>query len=208
MTQHDHKWRALANFARNSRLLALLDQAGLATLVEHGEIVFAAPGQLLVRQGEVGDTFFLVVVGEVAVTVREAGDKEVARLGPGSFFGEIAVVTRQPRTATVTAAVPTELIRFPREPLVALIQRYPRLREVIGSVGLARSEENLRRAQAGEKAASAEAGLAEALEGDEPGLTEALEGEEPGLAEALEGPEPESGDEVDLTDDDERDGGG
>lgn len=176
MSDYDHKWRALARFAKNSKMLALLDPPGLGRLVAHGEIVLVPSGAVIVRQGEVGDTFYLLIDGEVSVRVHEAGGAEVARLGPGSFFGEIAVVTRQPRTATVVALTQTELIRFPRQPLVDVVRDYPRLREVLSSVGLARSEDNLRRAMSEE-----EEGLAGALEGEvgdaEPGLAELLEGE-------------------------------
>jgi MFS family permease len=62
--------------------------------------VAAGSGQVLVREGEPGDTFVIVATGEVEVTV---GGKPMERLGPGSGFGEIALLRRSPRTATVTA---------------------------------------------------------------------------------------------------------
>ncbi len=160
MTEHDHKWRALANFARNSELLALLDTRGLSRLVQHAEIEFVEAGSTIVRQGDVGSRFYLVVVGELSVRVREVGDEPVATLGPGTFFGEIAVVTQQPRTATVVAATPAELISFPRDALVELVGDYPQLREHLSRVGLARSEANL------EQALDDDVGLAELLEGE------------------------------------------
>jgi CRP-like cAMP-binding protein len=168
VTEHDHKWRALANFARNSELLSLVDNEGLGRLVQHAEIEFVEPGSTIVRQGDVGNSFYLVVVGELSVLVREVGPDPVAKLGPGTFFGEIAVVTHQPRTATVVAATPAELISFPREALVELIGRYPQLREHLSRVGLQRSEANL------EQGFDDDIGLAELLEGEHEDETSVL----------------------------------
>ena len=165
---------ALVAFAKNSKLLALLDRPGLARLAAHGVAEHHEAGATIVSQGDVGNTFYLISAGAVSVRVREAGNKEVAKLGPGMFFGEIAVVTRQPRSATVVAAEPSRLVAFPREPLVGLIRDYPQLREVIGAVGLARAEENLRHALAAQ-----DKGLAKSPEGEEPGgLADLLEGDD------------------------------
>ena len=176
---------ALVAFAKNSKLLSLVDRMGLVRLAERSVIQDARTGDVIVTQGEVGETFYLIAEGEVSVRVRDASPNEVARLGAGMFFGEIAVVTREPRSATVVALAPTRLLAFPREPLMELIQDYPRLREVLGTVGLARAEENLRR-----RASSPDQGLAEALEGEEEPLTDAVarapeseEGEDFGVVE-------------------------
>jgi len=69
-------------------------------------------GELVFRQGEVGDAFYIVHTGKVAVQVKKSlfrPRKTVASLGPGTFFGEIALVSRTPRTATVSALEPTQL---------------------------------------------------------------------------------------------------
>jgi len=139
----------------------------LGRLVQHADIEIVKPGFTIVHQGDIGDAFFLVVVGELSVLVREVGDEPVATLGPGTFFGEIAVVTHQPRSATVVAATPAELISFPRQALVDLVDDYPQLREHLSRVGLARSESNIEQALDDDDGL----GLAELLEGhheDEP----------------------------------------
>jgi len=64
-----------------------------------------AKGETVIMEGSGGAAFFIIDVGEVAVTIKGA---EVARLGPGDHFGEIALIDGGPRSATVTAA--TDLV--------------------------------------------------------------------------------------------------
>ena len=69
-------------------------------------------GEDVFREGEVGTTMYVIAEGEVTVTSHGA---ELARLGPGAFFGEIALVTDLPRSATVTAAGRVELLAIDRD---------------------------------------------------------------------------------------------
>jgi len=81
--------------------------AGLAMLAELAEPVDFPAGHVIARQGEIGTGFFVVVEGLVRV-VRDGAI--VARLGPGEFFGELSVLDRMPRNATVAAEVPTSCL--------------------------------------------------------------------------------------------------
>ncbi len=64
-----------------------------------------APGEAIIRQGELGDSFFFVLEGEVEVFVRRgAGEALIDRLGPGRYFGELALLGDGRRTATVRVA--------------------------------------------------------------------------------------------------------
>lgn len=65
--------------------------------------VVAVPGQVLTEEGEPGDRFFVIKLGDAEVTI---GGKTVRKLGEGGFFGEIALLDSLPRTATVTAKTP------------------------------------------------------------------------------------------------------
>lgn len=95
---------------RRSELLAAcplfkgIDADGLAALAEMATPVDFPAGHVIARQGDIGTGFFVIIDGAVRV-VRD-GDV-VARLGPGEFFGELSVLDRQPRNATVSAEVPT-----------------------------------------------------------------------------------------------------
>jgi CRP-like cAMP-binding protein len=76
----------------------------IATQVEDVDV---AAGKVLCRQGESGGDFFVVVSGTAKV---ERGGKTVDEVGPGAFFGEIALIDQGPRTATVSATSPMRLI--------------------------------------------------------------------------------------------------
>jgi MFS family permease len=75
-------------------------------------------GDVVVREGEPGDRFYIVTAGSAAVTI--AGEPRTA-LGPGDGFGEIALLSGVPRTATVTAAGPLTAVSLAREPFLRAV---------------------------------------------------------------------------------------
>lgn len=92
-----------------------------------------APGELIVSEGEPGDSLFLVTTGSVKAWIRNREARYVfaRRLGEGDFFGEISVLTGSPRTATVVAAAPCELLELDRPTLDGITTTYPRVRDVL-----------------------------------------------------------------------------
>lgn len=78
--------------------------------------VQASAGEVIARQGAPADKFLVVLSGEIAVTRGEDGEDEpVATLGPGDFFGEVAVLRDTPRSATLTATADCELLAMERD---------------------------------------------------------------------------------------------
>jgi CRP-like cAMP-binding protein len=77
-----------------------IDAEGVAHLADVATAVDFPPGHVIARQGDIGTGFFVIVSGLVRV-VRDG--TVVARLGPGEFFGELSVLDRLPRNATVAA---------------------------------------------------------------------------------------------------------
>ena len=84
-----------------------VDAGGLAKLAALATPVDFPAGHVIARQGEIGTGFFVIVSGEVRV-VRDGA--VVARLGAGEFFGELSVLDRMPRNATVAANVQTSCL--------------------------------------------------------------------------------------------------
>jgi CRP-like cAMP-binding protein len=110
--------RAIGQIARRALaatpLFAGLPSEALESLVEHLQLVPLEAGQVLFYEGDPGDALYVIVEGEVSVAAEGPPRVEMARLGPGSFIGEVALMTDQPRSATVSATVPTELLRIDR----------------------------------------------------------------------------------------------
>jgi CRP/FNR family cyclic AMP-dependent transcriptional regulator len=83
-----------------------------------------APGQVLFHEGERGDVMYVVQSGAVRISKHVAGqDKLLAVLGPGEFFGEMAILNGKPRTATATAVEPTRCLVIAPQTLEDMVVR-------------------------------------------------------------------------------------
>ncbi|MBV8760225.1 MAG: cyclic nucleotide-binding domain-containing protein [Deltaproteobacteria bacterium] len=92
-------------------VFAQLPQSTLEQLIEKMQLVDLSPGAVVFCEGEPGDKMFVVSEGEVIV---ETNGHELARLHSGAFFGEIALVTDLPRSATARAVGRVELLAIDR----------------------------------------------------------------------------------------------
>ncbi|MFN7987723.1 MAG: mechanosensitive ion channel family protein [Thermoanaerobaculia bacterium] len=80
-------------------------------LARHARLERYTAGETLVRQGEEGGSLFVLLDGEVRVRRADGGTaRELARLGPGSFFGEMSLLTGEPRSASVLALDEVEVV--------------------------------------------------------------------------------------------------
>lgn len=97
-------------------------------VVKAGDVVF--------RTGDPGDSMFIVSTGEVEAFVEKGGRRLVlGTLHDGDFFGELAVLSGEPRTATVTATRSTELLELDRKHLLAICSRHPHVEAKIRLAG-------------------------------------------------------------------------
>jgi voltage-gated potassium channel len=86
-------------------------------------------GAVIVRRGDPAHSMYFIAAGEVAIDLPESKDKE--HLGPGHFFGEVAVLRRAKRSATITAVVRTNLLVLEADDLRALMEHDRRIAERI-----------------------------------------------------------------------------
>jgi putative iron-dependent peroxidase len=101
-----------------------LDASQIERLAELADEVEAPDGAVLMRQGEAGHEFFVVASGHVLV---ERDGQRLARLGPGDFFGEIALIDGRPRTASATADGDTWLLVLDHGEFDTMIEDFPGL---------------------------------------------------------------------------------
>ncbi len=121
--------------------LAHLPDAALHSLAESAETRLFAPGERIVREGDAGEELFVIRRGEVCIEIGPR-HREVARVGPGQFFGEMSLMTGEERRATVRAARETELLALDRTCLQPVLESQPELAQKISEV-LAERRRNL-----------------------------------------------------------------
>lgn len=117
-------------------------QEELVSLLTTAAPVRVPAGETIVREGERGDSLFLIASGTVRVSTRGEQDEDVplAVLGPGDFFGEVSLLTGRPRTATVVALTETDLLRFDRTAVDGLRRLHPRIETSLSEFHRRRAE--------------------------------------------------------------------
>ena len=96
-----------------------------------------AAGEVIVRQGEPGGRFYVITDGEVEVVQEQpdGGEVALARLGPGRYFGEIALMRATRRTATVRAVTDVGVLGIARRDFTALVEHLPQFRDALAPTG-------------------------------------------------------------------------
>ena len=117
-----------------SPLFEKLDDAGRKRLLEGGMLESYPPAAVLMKEGDPGDCFYFLRTGAVEVTTMKGTERiKLADLGAGDFFGEVSVITAQPRTATVTALSPVVAIRFQRRKISRVLMDYPDVTKMLNA---------------------------------------------------------------------------
>jgi CRP-like cAMP-binding protein len=122
-----------------------LSKEELASVASNlGEKIYAA-GEVLFRQGEEGDTFYIIRDGKVAISVSDAEGRStvVAHLSKGVFFGEMSLLTGEKRTATVTAEVDTTVLALSKAIFAEVLEANAQIAEGLAKVLEKRQRENL-----------------------------------------------------------------
>jgi MFS family permease len=110
-------------------LFAGLPPARLETAMRRATVRTVPKGEVIIRQGDQADFFYVIADGRVEVTQAEASGKVnlLRQMGVGEFFGEIGLLSRVPRTATVTALRETTLVALDGPAFLELVESGPGL---------------------------------------------------------------------------------
>lgn len=103
-------------------MFSALSQTELRTVGRLSDIVHYPKGEVICEEGTDGREFFLVMDGEAAV---KKGKKTVAKMRPGSYFGELSVLDGGPRSATVVASTDMDLLVLEQRQFSGLIRELP-----------------------------------------------------------------------------------
>jgi predicted acylesterase/phospholipase RssA/CRP-like cAMP-binding protein len=109
-------------------IFAGLEGEVLDELLEEMDAVSVAGGEVVIRQGDLGDCMYLVVSGRLNLAIRDAGHETfVAELGPGDLVGEMALLVDSPRTMTVRTIRDSVLLRLSASSFRGFVQRHPQV---------------------------------------------------------------------------------
>ena len=117
MSQHD-----VASKLGKVPIFSECSRRELAIIARAAKEVSHKQGTVIAREGERGIGLFLILEGECKVTI---GGRTKARLGPGDFFGEVALLDGGPRTATVTATTDVRLVGITGWVFRGLLMEHP-----------------------------------------------------------------------------------
>lgn len=127
------------NLLAQVELFRDLGRDDLAMLTERMREARYAPGTPVIRAGDAGESMFVVSEGLVSVRIPAADDEvDVARLAPGDFFGEMSLLTGEPRSATVVAVTEATIYEIRKDDMAALLDRNPGAAEVLSEAAAER----------------------------------------------------------------------
>jgi len=134
----------MEEIVHRSHLFKSLDEAGRQRLLQSGFVMRFDAGDVILREGDRGETMYLVMEGQVRIeTTAPSGTLPLAELGRGACVGEVSVLTGSPRTATVTAITPVKAVTFARHRITRLLDENPKVRALLDTLVEARARDTI-----------------------------------------------------------------
>jgi CRP-like cAMP-binding protein len=164
------KWkhaRKLLRSVSKVKLLSSLPAEEVIRIIPDVGLGAFSPGETIFSQGDIGDKLYFIVSGKVTIQrggTGPEGDQEVAVLGAGDVFGEIALVSDQPRTATAVATTRVRVWEILKADFDCILRGSPGLQAAVQQVVRERLHELSERAAADHEAASWEEEALDSLE--------------------------------------------
>lgn len=124
-------------------IFAPFSDAAKSALSREMEVRNILPGETLIREGDPGDSLFIIAEGVVGawVQIEEGKTIEVARRGTGDFIGEMGLLTGEKRTASIVAITETRVYEITRENIAPYMQEHPEIAECLSSILIERKRE-------------------------------------------------------------------
>ena len=130
-----YRRRVLARILAITPVFEKIPPEARVPLAQQFSLTFFKDGEDIIKEGEVDSTFYLIRSGRVKVTTTNHKDPsktiELGILGEGSFFGEVSMLTKKPRTATVTAQGNVELMTLTSDKFLEIAKQYPIVKKVV-----------------------------------------------------------------------------
>lgn len=119
--------------AVESPLFTSFSQEELVAVIQGLRLLSFESGDIVITEGEAGDSLFVLTTGLVKAFVRNPAGKsiQVREMSEGAFFGEISILSGKPRTATITARTACELLELDKATLDSICRTHPHVREVL-----------------------------------------------------------------------------
>lgn len=114
----DHKLEHLSNV----QMFSSLNRKELSLIGKASDVVKVKAGTEIVKEGQIGHEFYLILDGQVSV---RRGGRKVATLGTGKYFGEMALLDRGPRSATIVADTDVEMAVLGQREFSGVLDRVP-----------------------------------------------------------------------------------
>ncbi len=133
-----------------------LDKEGIDFIVERLKFKPFDQNEVICRIGDPGDRMYIIISGQVKVVVdNEEGEETIiAHLGSGDYFGEMALLTGEPRSATIVTTEPSEMFMLNKSDFDEILAKYPSISISMGKIMSHRLRETLQKAARKEKAAT------------------------------------------------------
>lgn len=135
--------KRLVEVLKKTYFFQALKMNELDELVGHMRAQKAPKGAVIIRQGDPGLTFYLIASGRVSVWVKKAFSKaKVAELFPDQFFGEMALISHEPRSATIIAEEDTTLFALNRLDFEKILMKNPAVAQELRKAFFERKQRN------------------------------------------------------------------
>lgn len=144
LSNRTQKLERLADSLQKVYLFSSLDEDERRLIAENLEELHFARNEMIIREGDAGDSFFVIDEGEVEIFIESPHKtrKVLTRLTEGNFFGEIALLTGERRSASVQALTDIRLYELKKDGFKDVLERKPDILDEIGSV-LSRRKDQL-----------------------------------------------------------------